>query len=721
MANYSELLNDINAAIYENNDQEIDALEVRAILREMVTSLGSGFLFKGIATPSSPSGTGTYEPDQNVFYLATTAGTYTYLGGLVVAAGEVAFLCFDGTWTKKSSALLSTGSIVDNLTTNDATKALSAKQGKVLSEAGAATAAEVSALGHEVDDLEDEMAGIADSYTSPNLFDKAAMVDGYIDSTGGIQAHTGAKASATIPVQPNHYYLLTGRTLLYGTCTIRCLTSALQPIKVLAAYSGTEWSNYRLPNIDASAYVVNGEFKTPATAAYVQFQVVYESGNGSPDDVMLTDLGNSYVADPPTPEYEPYGSTYTIKESALPETVADLLAESGAKFALLDEVAGQTPSRNLFDKSNLIADRYILDSTGGDTSYAGAIISSPVPVTPGHYYMLTGRNPNGTFAIRCLDVSGNPMKVLIASTGTQYTNYQLPKEDGSGAQLNGEFKVPAGAVSVQFTIKLDTGSPDNVMLLDLGDTYVANPTTYGYIPFGDQYFVKAVNQKDNPLYGKSVIFTGDSICNATTDFAGGGGWAKRIGDKNNMLWVNHGVSGGTITSKSVTGSPFTISETPWGSGADYIILEGGTNDADIIGSILNGATPANFGSYDETDYTTAFSNNKFCQAVEKMLKDVISSFPSARVGFIIAMKMGVTTSGYSAETNNRRAYFETIIKICKKWGVPVLNLWDECTMNPCLASHYTPGQTYLYVDGQHPTGNGYDLISPIIEEWMKTL
>jgi len=148
--NYSDLLDAINDAIYENNEQEIDALDLRGILREMVTSLGSGYLFKGIATPSSPTGTGTYEPDQNVFYLATTAGTYTYLGGLVVAAGEVAFLCYDGTWTKKSSALLSTGSIVDNLTTNDATKVLSAKQGKVLADAGAATAAEVSALGQEI-------------------------------------------------------------------------------------------------------------------------------------------------------------------------------------------------------------------------------------------------------------------------------------------------------------------------------------------------------------------------------------------------------------------------------------------------------------------------------------------------------------------------------------------------------------------------------------------
>ena len=166
MANYSELLNDINAAIYENNDQEIDALEVRAILREMVASLGSGFLFKGIATPSSP---GTSQaPDQNVFYLATTAGTYTYLGGLVVAAGEVAFLCYDGTWTKKSSALLSTGSIVDNTTTEDATKPLSAKQGKVLADAGAATAAEVTALGQEVGEINGALKGASNaaSYTT---------------------------------------------------------------------------------------------------------------------------------------------------------------------------------------------------------------------------------------------------------------------------------------------------------------------------------------------------------------------------------------------------------------------------------------------------------------------------------------------------------------------------------------------------------------------------
>ena len=177
----------------------------------MVTSLGSGFLFKGIATPSSPSGTGTYEPDQNVFYLATTAGTYTYLGGLVVAAGEVAFLCFDGTWTKKSSALLSTGGIVDNLTTSDATKPLSAKQGKVLKDAQDTQEAELTALGQEVGELDDLTT--TDKTSIVAAINEAA-------STGGGATLTGYVSVASVadlpdPGQPTLGYLIGTNLYLY--------------------------------------------------------------------------------------------------------------------------------------------------------------------------------------------------------------------------------------------------------------------------------------------------------------------------------------------------------------------------------------------------------------------------------------------------------------------------------------------------------------------------
>ena len=105
MANYSQLLADINAAIYENNQQEIDALEVRAILREMVTALGAGYLFKDIAETDTDPGS----PDSNLFYLALEVGTYTNFDSLEVAEGEIAFLCWDGSWSKKSIPIQSGG------------------------------------------------------------------------------------------------------------------------------------------------------------------------------------------------------------------------------------------------------------------------------------------------------------------------------------------------------------------------------------------------------------------------------------------------------------------------------------------------------------------------------------------------------------------------------------------------------------------------------------
>ena len=220
--------------------------------------------------------------------------------------------------------------------------------------------------------------------------------------------------------------------------------------------------------------------------------------------------------------------------------------------------------------------------------------------------------------------------------------------------------------------------------------------------------------------GKSVIFTGDSICAGVNDTENAiGGWAKRIGNKNKMQWVNKAVGGGTIVDKNIFSSPssFTISDTDFGDGADYIILEGGTNDADRIGSILDSSSlPAAYGSYNLTDYTTEFGNQTFCDAVQRLIQRVVLNYPTAKVGFIIAMKMGDTSFGYSKETNNRRAYFETIIQICKKWGVPVLNLWDECTMNPHLST-----RQILYQDTQHPSNAGYDVLAPIIEEWMKGL
>lgn len=99
MANYASLLATIASDITDNNRGAITGPILKSVLDSVVGSLGTGYQFMGVATPTSPGTSQT--PDYKCFYLAATPGTYTYLGGLVVADGEVAILKYDSAWHKE--------------------------------------------------------------------------------------------------------------------------------------------------------------------------------------------------------------------------------------------------------------------------------------------------------------------------------------------------------------------------------------------------------------------------------------------------------------------------------------------------------------------------------------------------------------------------------------------------------------------------------------------
>lgn len=229
----------------------------------------------------------------------------------------------------------------------------------------------------------------------------------------------------------------------------------------------------------------------------------------------------------------------------------------------------------------------------------------------------------------------------------------------------------------------------------------------------------------NSLITKTALFYGDSICYGD-DYDG---WAGRIGRKNRMTWENMGISGATFQKNNIAGCiveqpvPFT--------NPDYIILEGGTNDADRIGNAIGEQKPTAFGTWSYTNWGTddaatnyGFDITTFCGAFEYMLKRITTLYPSVNLGYIVAQKMG-RTNDYRASANNRRYYFQTAMEICEKWGVPYLNLWDGCYLNPSNPSMYNSDAqgdpAYCYIDGQHLTAKGYDYITSIIEAWMKTL
>lgn len=259
---------------------------------------------------------------------------------------------------------------------------------------------------------------------------------------------------------------------------------------------------------------------------------------------------------------------------------------------------------------------------------------------------------------------------------------------------------------------------------------ISNPITPLYV---ERAKPKALADFANPLTHKVAVFDGDSICYGSgTDTAiYGRGYPGRIEVDNDMdSCVNLGVDGGTITAETYfpDSSPrhwicrniANISSTY--PDADYIIIEGGVNDADLI---YNGTIA--LGTFSETDFTGPFNDTTFYGAMDSLCKSLLEYFPYKKLGFIIVHKMGV---GATPLVNNRKTVMGYIKKVCEKWGLPVIDLWKDGQLRPDVITMFDPDYTTIiaatnngkaYYAGGHLTKYGYDIIAPKIGAFMKTL
>lgn len=95
MGNYEELKIAVQTVIKQNGNEEITGQVMQNTLLNIISTIGANATFAGIATPNTAPGT----PDQNVFYLAGTPGTYSNFGGYVLTEGLVMFENSTGTFT----------------------------------------------------------------------------------------------------------------------------------------------------------------------------------------------------------------------------------------------------------------------------------------------------------------------------------------------------------------------------------------------------------------------------------------------------------------------------------------------------------------------------------------------------------------------------------------------------------------------------------------------
>ncbi|MBQ8893429.1 MAG: hypothetical protein IJ043_03370 [Clostridia bacterium] len=283
--------------------------------------------------------------------------------------------------------------------------------------------------------------------------------------------------------------------------------------------------------------------------------------------------------------------------------------------------------------------------------------------------------------------------------------------------LTNQFTYPDNTVCYTYTVPAGVNYVRVINATALKENFLVqrnNPFTYAeYCEMMDieQFEVDT----ESPLYDKSALFCGDSICIGTQDDGGLSGWAGRIARDYGMTYVNNGVSGASLS---------TARDRYWNTDGskqqgrilwqvtkeasyyyDYIILHGGVNDAwdsYPVGSISD--------SFDVED----FDVNTYAGALEELFYYTIKYHETSAIGYLMNFKAPSCTSGNISDMSE---YFAVGKKICEKWGIPYFDMYNNEEITKAL-DFTTNTNTNDYI---HPTGKGYDVLYPFIAEWMETL
>lgn len=234
----------------------------------------------------------------------------------------------------------------------------------------------------------------------------------------------------------------------------------------------------------------------------------------------------------------------------------------------------------------------------------------------------------------------------------------------------------------------------------------------------------AEESSENPLYKKSALFIGDSICNGVHDYDSTYneyGWAGRIGDNNEMTYVNAGQNGWYLAKDAAyPNRQILLQMTSNGNPLyDYVIMHGGVNDAQAshpIGTLTEGFATT------KAEALAAYDQTTVAGALEYMFFYAKSTYKLAKIGYIINYSMPNASKGgspnYPKSLEDMTEYVNIIKAACEKWDIEYLDLYNDTDF--CQNVLKTDTLTHLS-DYLHPTSSGYDLLAPKIEAWMKTL
>jgi lysophospholipase L1-like esterase len=363
----------------------------------------------------------------------------------------------------------------------------------------------------------------------------------------------------------------------------------------------------------------------------------------------------------------------------------------------MEEYFETVTSSNILNTATVI-DGYIIG--GNLTVDANYFTTDYIPVKNGdvvRYHIDTGMGANNRVT---LYNSGKTYLAAVDGTATTYRTATINNANVAFMRLSfSKYNLNVAMITVNAAYPA-TYEPYKVDK-HLNETYGLNTT--------QQVQVTKV-ASPNPLKGKIISLNGDSIT-AGSAASVVGGYGKIIADRNGMTYQNVAVNGATIASGTTAtggGNRHWVSQTVGSmrADADYVLLSGGVNDKSLttpvtLGSMTNGMA-------DTYDHTT------FLGAMEYMFSQAIERFPGKKIGFVLTHRLWNLNDVFET------TWYPAIVNVCRKWGIPLCDLYKSVPSLNLIASLKTTYTTNA--DGWHPNEMGYRLFyCDKIEAWMRTL
>ena len=210
------------------------------------------------------------------------------------------------------------------------------------------------------------------------------------------------------------------------------------------------------------------------------------------------------------------------------------------------------------------------------------------------------------------------------------------------------------------------------------------------------------------LSGKTALFCGDSICMASTFDTEHQwwGWAGRIKRDYGLAdYKNAGVDGASVSVCRGGNTVINQIAPNRNTAFDIVVLHGGVNDAwdsAPVGKMVD--KPASETVNKDLDVNT------FAGGLEKLFITARRYFPDSAIVYVINFRI-------NSDIGNMRdmsGYWEEAKKICAKYDVPYLDLYD----NDAFTAEFKNYSSENLADGIHPNSSGYEILTRYIAPFM---